>query len=299
MNRWTQGARGHADRRRQLTHAAHVWLADPYSFSTERMQRFASLLCAQERLRWQSFHFPRDRLIYLTAHGLLRQILSLYEDVLPDAWRFREGEHGKPALAEPVAGRSLSFNLSHTDGAIAIIVTDGLACGVDVERVDPHIDIDLLASAVHAPTEQQAWRTTPDYLKVSRFLETWTLKEAYLKGIGCGIGAGVDCIALRRTGGNEARVVGENAAAWRLNFFHLSSGHVLATALMAGAQHDRAVVLRRIELHRQTLENSRTVGKAGRSPAGETVCVDLLAGGCVHRRSLVTPLEETIYLKEG
>ncbi len=288
MRLYPQAMRSRAHQRRQLANAAHVWIADPSEYTSEGDARhFVSLLSAHEQVRWKSFHFPRDRLIYLTAHGLLRQVLSLYADVPPAAWCFQYGEHGKPVIAGPAQVRSLAFNLSHTDGAIVIIVTEAQACGVDVERVDPRIDIDFLAGAVHAPAEQRAWRATPDYLKVSRFLETWTLKEAYLKGIGCGIGAGVDCITLHRTGGNEVRVVDESAAAWRLNFFHLSSGHVLATALMSGARQDIAIVLRRIELHRQTLENSRTAGEIDPRPVGETDNLAWFPGMCACRSSAV------------
>lgn len=301
MDRSTIETQSHAQRRRLLDHQAHVWIADPGAFMLAgEAQRFEPLLCAQERARWQGFHFPRDRLIYLVAHGLLCQVLSLYEAVAPNAWRFRQGQYGKPAVAEPERGRSLSFNLSHTDGAIAIIVTNGGACGVDVERIGPHIDTDLLGAAVFAPAERQAWRTTPDYLRVSRFLETWTLKEAYLKGIGWGIGAGVECVELCRTGGNEARVVhaaGEDeAAAWRLNFFHLPSGHVLSTALAAGYRRSHAIVIRRIELHRQTLENSQTLREqVCPPPADATACTITHPVMCRYRRSLGTPMNETIY----
>jgi hypothetical protein len=38
-----------------------------------------------------------------------RQLLSRYADVAPPEWRFSPGEHGKPALLDPVVGYRLAI----------------------------------------------------------------------------------------------------------------------------------------------------------------------------------------------
>ncbi len=239
-----------ADWRRSLLHETHVWIADPHAcVAAGRAGHFPSLLSTEERLQWQSFHFARDQAAYLVAHGLLRETLSLYGETPPAAWRFRYGEHGKPAI-DPIAGtRSLSFNLSHTDGAVAIIVAEGRECGIDVERIDRRVETEALSASLVAATEQADWRTTPSHAKATRFVEMWTLKEAYLKGTGQGIGAGMADIVLRRSGDSEARVFAQgdaDAARWRLNFFHLPSRHVVSTAVREGHLPD-TVVIRQLE----------------------------------------------------
>ena len=50
-----------------------------------------SLLEPDERSRAERFQFERDRNAFVLAHALLRRVLSRYERVQPDSWRFTAG----------------------------------------------------------------------------------------------------------------------------------------------------------------------------------------------------------------
>lgn len=92
---------------------------------------------------------------------------------------------GKPSLA--VNGRDVAFSVSHTGTLLACAVSlGGRTVGVDVERIDRALRDDPSARA----TRLFAAREAEDVRARGRnaFLERWTLKEAYLKATGEGIG---------------------------------------------------------------------------------------------------------------
>src|SRR6478672_2506715 len=94
----------------------HVWCADPGELERNGLIELAhALLTAEEIERLRRFHFNSDRLIFLATHVLVRQVLSRYESVAPDAWTFVANAHGRPEIAGPKS--ELRFNLSDTPGA--------------------------------------------------------------------------------------------------------------------------------------------------------------------------------------
>ena len=67
----------------------------------------------------------------------MRTTLSRYGTTAPRDWRFVTNAHQCPSVDDSQAGSpSLQFNLSHTDGLIALAVARGVRVGVDVERAD-------------------------------------------------------------------------------------------------------------------------------------------------------------------
>ena len=91
---------------------------------------FEPLLSPDERDRAASFRFARDRSRYVVARGLLRTVLGDRLDIHRERVAFAYGEHGKPRLAEDTG---LRFNLSHSNGLVALALCEGREVGVDVE----------------------------------------------------------------------------------------------------------------------------------------------------------------------
>jgi 4'-phosphopantetheinyl transferase len=132
-----------------------------------------SLLSEEERAIAARFVFERDRTLYLAAHAFLHATLTAYLGRNP---LFARDANGRPELSD----RTLRFNLSHTEGMVAVAVTREADVGVDVERIRP-VD-DLLAKAVFTAEELHAWPGD-----ARSFFERWTLKEAYVKARGRGL----------------------------------------------------------------------------------------------------------------
>jgi len=177
------------------TNILHLWCARADDLLDEEASRAcASLLSEDECARWQRFRVERARREYLAAHALLRNALSHYGTLPPQDWRFKSNAHGKPA-PDPDCG--LRFNLSHSGGLAVCLVSEADAhVGVDVEPAARANQIAAVAHKVFSPHEQAALDALPAPDKLNRYLDLWTLKEAYVKARGLGFSLPLDRISF-------------------------------------------------------------------------------------------------------
>lgn len=216
--------------------------ADPARFSDEHVrQRLDSLLSVAERERMAQFRFERDQHLYRVAHALLRALLARELGRPPETFAFVHGERGRPELAEP-PGRRLRFNLSHTHGLVACGLCFDEDIGVDVEHIDRRVSLQELAQQVLAAAELEDFHAHREDPQRRRFFEFWTLKEAYLKAVGQGIGAPLRSISFQLPGPPpvySAEVafgvgVDDQPARLRYRCWPVGSAHQLALAVGAG-----------------------------------------------------------------
>ncbi len=225
--------------RQDLQAGAHVWLCDGgEALSAEERERCLALLSAEELARYRRFVFEQDGNRFLTAHALLRKVLSRYRNTPPQQWRFERNAHGRPSLA----GRSgLYFNLSHAQGLCACVVSATPLCGVDVENMQRRNRLPGVAQRMFAESELQQLRGCDDAAYRLRFFQYWTLREAYVKALGTGLSAssrqfwfdvqGAECEQW------GARLCFDEAAPqhvstdWRFYGWRATPGHVAAVAL--------------------------------------------------------------------
>lgn len=153
-----------------------------------------SMLDTEERRRASKLSRPPDRLSYVAAHILLRQLLSERLSVRPHELAFvREtcpacgAAHGRPALDHPLS--ALHFSLSRS-GDVALIGISATRVGVDVEAVPGQETVAEVSGLLHPAERDQILSAVPSERAVN-FARLWTRKEAYLKGIGVGITNGL------------------------------------------------------------------------------------------------------------
>jgi 4'-phosphopantetheinyl transferase len=150
-------------------------------------------LSSEERERHARLVFEPDRRDFAAAHALLRRTLSAHENRSPAEWAFVLGKHGKPALAPHVAvSPPLCFSLSHTHGFVACAIGRGCGIGIDVERIDDSISALELAQQFFSPVEVAQIELSNGDERDVRFIEIWTLKEAYVKATGEGLSCPLD-----------------------------------------------------------------------------------------------------------
>jgi phosphopantetheinyl transferase len=167
-----------------------IWHVPTSAVDGTELSGFDSVLSAEERARRDRFVFDHDRRDFAVAHGLLRRALSDRGTALPEEWRFTTDRLGKPSLVADQSGSPpLAFNLAHTRGYVACAVARDASVGIDVERLGP-VSWPSAIAARHFSTEenQMLARSAPGEVDV-RFIEIWSLKEAYLKALGAGLNA--------------------------------------------------------------------------------------------------------------
>jgi 4'-phosphopantetheinyl transferase len=109
---------------------------------------------------------------------------------------------------------------------VACIVTDGPACGIDVEASNVDLDLEALGEQVLTPAERAEMASLADG-RVERFLRLWTLKEAYAKA--CGLGLAMPFDELAFTLGDEIEL--SRDADWTFGQWPVPPAHILSVAV--------------------------------------------------------------------
>ncbi|MFF0436153.1 4'-phosphopantetheinyl transferase family protein [Streptomyces sp. NPDC004327] len=200
-----------------------------------------STLDARERERAAAFLRPADRRLYTAAHLALRAVLGRLLGERPGDLVFaREpcpccgAAHGRPVLAVPEP--PVHFSLSHTEGRV-LIATAPVPVGADVERAPGPPAVRDLLPALH-PRERSEVEAAADPERAAAVLgRVWARKEAYLKGIGTGLGRST---TLDDLGGDPAREPGRHPAGWSVYDLPCGPRHHGALAVRAARPADGA-----------------------------------------------------------
>ncbi|MFF0504113.1 4'-phosphopantetheinyl transferase family protein [Streptomyces fimicarius] len=167
-----------------------LWLVST-AVHQETATRYAPLVLGPSELaRAEEFRRPTDRATYLCAHVGLRRVLGNHLGIAPRTVSVARAPcpccgapHGRPVLP----GEPLHFSLSHCDG-LSLIAVAAAPVGVDVEPVpDPRTLVEA-ADVLH-PMEAVELAALAPMSRPAAFARVWTRKEAYLKGLGIGLGA--------------------------------------------------------------------------------------------------------------
>ena len=166
----------------------HVWWIDLQTLPDAS----DGILSPHERARAARFRHRIDRDRWTHAHVALRGILGRYLGLPPQEVRFTRNEEaaaGRATAAKPALASDprLRFSLAHAGDRAALAVAWEREVGIDLEPIDPALDLRPLLSIACSPAEAARIDPMPPPDRVARFLELWTAKEAYLKAIGLGL----------------------------------------------------------------------------------------------------------------
>ncbi len=221
-----------------------VWFVSPQVFShSSSYERFHGWLSPNELETYRKFRFEKDQHTYLIAHALLRAALSRCRAIEPSRWMFRTNAYQKPFVLEPSDTCDLHFNLSHTDGMVAVAITRAGQVGIDVETLSQdQIGIEIVQEVLSEDEyHDYLLQQPPDQHK--RLLQYWTLKEAFVKATGLGITAGLKNHAFDLSGHPHPKIrflstSDFSSSDWRFWQYNLTTGHFLAVACQQDASRE-------------------------------------------------------------
>ncbi|MFO0735602.1 MAG: 4'-phosphopantetheinyl transferase superfamily protein [Labilithrix sp.] len=213
-----------------------VSLLETARVSAEERARFRAMLPADELAAAERMS---DAHLHICARAWVRASLTREAPEVPaDAWTFERTEAGKPFVTAP--SRAFEFSLSHTDGLVVVAVGGaGAGVGVDVESLARAPDILETVLRAFAPAELAALRTLPAAEQPRGAVELWTVKEAYLKGLGTGISRHLDRFAVAPEDLDQPRLRHERvwhveeAPGWRVHTRVVGERWIVATAVAA------------------------------------------------------------------
>ncbi len=127
-----------------------------------------------------------DQALVLTAHRLLCYALKTVCGIVPHPQDFDLGGRGKPFLKKRP---DVHFNISHS-GNMAMCALHTAPVGADIEKVRT-VGAGV-AKRIMTEAEHQRYMHTDDKRRL--FFQIWTLKEAYIKYLGTGLGLALNSI---------------------------------------------------------------------------------------------------------
>ena len=207
----------------------HIHLQSSELFNS----RDLTCLSLIETERAQAFKFDKDRDLYVAAHVFLRKVLSRYALIPEKKWEFIANNYGKPAVAN-LGYQWLKFNLSHTEGLIACIVSVNRDVGVDVEKHKNINDLHSLCRHAFSIMEAEYVISTTSYnQQLLRFFNFWTLKESYIKARGLGLSLPLQQFTFKQDADQNWRVhydaeFDHGGKSWQFNAWQLNQTHYLA-----------------------------------------------------------------------
>lgn len=176
-----------------VDHLQVCWV-DARPLTGDVSARWVAALPESERARFARFKHERSSHEFLVGRLMVRRWLASLSVHRPNDWTFVEGFRGRPEVASPPT--PYRFNIAHSGGVVACIFTEGREAGVDVEDLGRRLIEPELWNRYCAPSEIADIEAQPIEARHHRFLTYWTLKEAYLKALGLGIGVHLSDIAF-------------------------------------------------------------------------------------------------------
>ncbi len=213
----------------------HLFFAQPERLLASAPQH-GRWLSQEERERAERFRQPGHGLQYRATRTLVRGVLGGLLGLPPEALDFDVQAHGRPVL-RPGTG-TLDFNTSRSRAWVALVVTSGPACGVDVEDTSRTVDVLGIARAF-APAERILLEASQGEERQRRFFQLWTLKEATLKALGTGLTLSLGACAFQLEPSPPRVVFGgglqESADGWCFQLRSPDSHHLVAVAVRTPA----------------------------------------------------------------
>jgi len=151
------------------------------------------------------------------------------------AWSFAANAHGKPFVRSPVSDTDLRFNLAHSEVLVACAVCRGAEIGIDAESPGRRSDALDLAARYFSDSEVRSLEALGDDQRHARFLELWTLKEAYVNAMGVGLSHPLNTVVfdLSRPSSIRCDAEGSDASKWQFALYAPTANHRMAVAIAA------------------------------------------------------------------
>lgn len=189
-------------------------------------EMFWNLLSNEEKNRGNSFVFKLDRWRYVFCRGCLRILLGKFLSCTGAEIIIRYLSYGKPYLGQD---KPLKFNLSHTHNCLAISFSFHCEMGIDIEKIRPVDSLSLANVCLSEREKIQFDCCKNENEKTKMFFNLWTRKEALLKGMGIGLGLGVEILGNQNCLLNKIQIASQT---WTFANIQAPENHAMALAYL-------------------------------------------------------------------
>jgi 4'-phosphopantetheinyl transferase len=166
--------------------------------------------------QWQDAHLT------LFADLIVRSLIIRQNKCQNNEISFIAGLYGKPTLKSDPA---FQFNVSHS-GQWIVCAVDTTQVGIDIEQLSA-IDLSVSEAFFSRSEHMDILRSVNPEQK---FIELWTLKEAYLKLIGMGLSHPLDSFSIRFSVDGHISIEEEGSILTQTHFrqYDIAGGYKMA-----------------------------------------------------------------------
>ncbi|MBR6023353.1 MAG: 4'-phosphopantetheinyl transferase superfamily protein [Methanobrevibacter sp.] len=150
------------------------------------LKRAYKLVSKNRQEKIDFYRFNKDKKLSCGAYLLLKKLLN-EENISHPV--FKTEKYGKAYLSNH---ENIHFNLSHS-GKIVLCAISDMEVGVDVEYIDPKIDLNI---AKHYFYNEEYASIMKSDNPSEEFFKYWVLKESYMKYTGLGMNLKLDSFEI-------------------------------------------------------------------------------------------------------
>lgn len=234
------------------SHDIHLWLTFVSDIGDKGLvTAYESLMSAQERARYERFHFEKDRRLHLLARALVRTTLSRYADLPPQDWRFTANQHGRPEIEASTGLPPLRFNLAHTNGIVICGVALDRDVGVDVENHGRVAKTEDIAKRYFSTLECDDLSRLPREQRRENFFHYWALKESFIKAHGLGLSMPLGQFSFHLADKAPLRIsfdprLKDDPGKWQFWLMKPTPNHSMAVSLNKGTGSPAELTMRKV-----------------------------------------------------
>ncbi|KDB06340.1 4'-phosphopantetheinyl transferase [Burkholderia sp. lig30] len=228
---------------------ADVWLLQTPPHSLAPVTPYLDLLSKAEQEAAQRILITSEKNLFIRSKAFLRMLLCARTHVAPDQWRFGCNAFGRPFVESPLAYSHLHFNVSHTKGLTACVISELVEIGIDVENVAQERDFLAMARGFFAHSESERLAATPEADLSRNFYAYWTLKEAYVKAKGMGLSIPLSSMSFDLSDASGIAFHAEAEAhpdGWRFLSTPVADEAMLALAIGIDADTEVEIAMHRV-----------------------------------------------------
>ena len=124
----------------------------------------------------------------------------------------------------------MAFSVSHARELTVIALTRAYAAiGIDIEGLGRACEM-RLPTRVLSSAERKTLARVPPGRREEVFLRYWTAKEAYVKGLGCGLSLELETIEVKSLGSDDVAL---SVGGWALSYFRPAPGVIGALVVQS------------------------------------------------------------------
>jgi len=193
----------------------------------DRISSLLNLLSIDEKNTANNISSESQRNLFITSHAATRSLLSRLLKLPTTEIDIAIHENGKPYIKDT---HQLHFNLSHTQEVALLGLSNTESIGLDIEYINPKRNILGVAKRFFHPVEYK-WILEEEIGKqLNLFYQLWCLKEACLKGVGCGLQGGLNSFAIKKEQVHNGGKVEVHNNTWHFQTVNISNQYKAAIA---------------------------------------------------------------------